>query len=210
MYTLDLIRHAESDWVATANASPVPLFGGRMNKVDLSEAGVDQAVRLGKYARGQNIRPHGFFSSPAVRARRTCKISAGAMGMDSGQEPRIMQDLQELDWGQWTGQPRAIGDTPQFKRQREAEGYDFTPPGGESLNMVRQRALGVLTEIVTTCPPGHYWIHTHRNVIKALVGLRYGWSAQRTTEAPLDVVSITRFGVVRGELKLWYYNMSTQ
>lgn len=209
MYVVfDLIRHAESTWVEEANASPVKLFGGRMNNVDLSAEGIRQAGKLGEYARRKGIEPTEFYSSIAKRALRTHELSSRKMGINT----RAIPDgrLQELDWGDWTKKPRSIRDEPKFVQERQRKGCDFAPPGGESINMVRRRALAALHDMAAKTSPGaHIWVHTHRNLIKAVVQPWFKWSAEETFETELDVVSLTRLEMTNSKLKVVFFNQST-
>ena len=208
MLTIDLVRHAESEWVQRADASPIPLFGGRMNSVDLSTIGERQATSLGVYARDHDIRPTDFVTSPAKRAKRTHRVSADAMGR-RGVRALVRRDWQELSWGRWEGGPRDVRNKPPFREQRERLGFDFAPPGGESYRQVRLRAQAELREIAHRVRAGHVWVHTHRNVIKAVCQPWFGWTLEEMTQASLDVVSLTRLRLVRGEFQLVFYNQAT-
>jgi len=208
VHVVDLIRHAESTWIKEAEALPIKLFGGRMNDVDLSAKGVRQAGQLGDYALQNGIVPTDFYSSIAKRAIRTHELSSRKMGITV----RAITDgrLQELDWGKWTKKPRSIRDEPRFAEERLSKGLDFAPPSGESINTVRRRAVAALQDIVAKTPPGsHIWVHTHRNLIKAVVQPWFGWTAEQTSETGLDVVSLTRLQMTNGKLKLIFFNQLT-
>lgn len=178
-----------------------------MNEVDLSRRGMKQARSLGLYAERNGIQPTVIITSPAKRAVRTHHLSSKTVRNTI----KAVEDdrLQELDWGEWTRQPRSIASTSEVRRARECLGLDFAPPGGESFNTVRQRALQVVQEIVRRQPRDHIWVHAHRNVIKALVQPWMGWSVSEISEAQLDVVSLTRLTYERGRLELVFFNRPT-
>jgi broad specificity phosphatase PhoE len=205
LLVFDLIRHAKSKWVEQANASPVPLFGGRMKDVDLSADGEREAIMLGVGAKRVGLRPIAFFTSPFTRAKRTHELSARAMGLGRVRA-REMQGLEELSWGQWEGKQRSICKQQPFLDQRRRLGLDFVPPGGQSFNMVRRVALADLRQIAREVGSGHVWVHTHRNVIKAIVQPYFGWTLDQTMEAPVDVVSLTRLAYKDGKLQLVFFN----
>ncbi|HKX24017.1 MAG TPA: histidine phosphatase family protein [Candidatus Saccharimonadales bacterium] len=207
---IDLVRHATSTWVEEADASPVKLFGGRMDEVPLSiPRGRQEALRLGCYGRANGIRPTLVVSSTAVRALETHEFSAPSLRISQ----RVTPDprLVEMSWGRWTRQPRSIADTDRVRAARRRLGFDFAPPGGDSYNSVRDRALPAIMEHASRASNGsHIWVHTHRNVIKAIVRQwRPEWSPVSISEVGLDVVSLTRLRYHRGRLELVFFNRPT-
>jgi len=158
----------------------------------------------------EGIVPTDFFSSPAVRARRTHELSSAVMGITV--EPKLDDRLQELDQGDWTNQPRSLYDEPANKREMLRLGSDFAPPGGESMNTVYAHInsfLGSLAASAETEEPRHVWVHTHGVVIKTYVGKLLGWTHEQTYLTPIDNASITR--IVR-EIDTWqvaFINRST-
>lgn len=204
MLIIDLIRHAESEWVRKAKASPIPLFGGRMNKVDLSDVGRGQAVALGMTAKYANIWPDAFYTSPAKRARRTHKLSVRAMDREDA-TATVLGDLQEMSWGKWEGQPRSIRHEQPFREQWQQLGMRFAPPGGESYAAVQARAMRALRQIVRQTPEGLVWVHTHRNVIKAVAQPWSRWTLEEMTQAELGETTLTRLAYERGRFRLIFF-----
>ncbi len=193
--TVDLIRHAESGMnVDMANAD-VPFIGGRQNEIDLSPLGERQAPNIGYFALSNEIRPTDFYTSPAIRTRRTHTLSSTAMGLSV--DAIIDDRLQELDQGEWTNQPRTLYRYPENKREMDRLGSDFAPPGGESMNMVYRRISAFLDSLVApvtieTEARRHIWVHTHGVVIKTYIGKLLGWTHEQTHKAPIDNASLTR------------------
>ena len=64
MKTLILVRHAKSDWPENTEDFDRPL----------AERGLEDAVKMSKFLKDNNIEIQKFVSSPAVRALNTCKI----------------------------------------------------------------------------------------------------------------------------------------
>ncbi len=59
-----LVRHAKSDWPENTDDFDRPL----------AERGLEDAVKMSKFLKDNNIEIQKFVSSPAVRALNTCKI----------------------------------------------------------------------------------------------------------------------------------------
>jgi broad specificity phosphatase PhoE len=207
---IDLVRHATSTWVEEADASAVKRFGGRMDEVPLSiPRGRQEAMRLGCYGKAHGIRPTLVVSSTAVRARETHEFSAPQLGIS--QRVRLDPRLVEMSWGRWERQPRSIANTEAVREARRRLGFRFAPPGGDSYDMVRDRALPAVLEHARSASDGsHLWIHTHRNVIKALLrSWMPEWTPSTISEVGLDVVSLTRLRYHRGRLDLVFFNRPT-
>ena len=64
MKTLILVRQAKSDWPENTDDFDRPL----------AERGLEDAVKMSKFLKDNNIEIQKFVSSPAVRALNTCKI----------------------------------------------------------------------------------------------------------------------------------------
>jgi broad specificity phosphatase PhoE len=208
MYTIDLIRHAASLHVERTNAARVKTFGGRMSDIDLSPNGVLQARQSGMFLMEHNLRPDAVLCSTAKRTKRTYELHAEVTGW---QVPYTEdKDLEEMLWGRWSNQPRDVATTPAMIKARERQGFNFTPPDGESYLQVRRRALAAIQRAVRPLPSGSYvHAYVHRNVIKALIYPLMGWSPLRILDVGPDVVSITRVVLRDGRLELEYYNMPT-
>ncbi len=194
MYTIDLVRHAESEWVEKADKMAIPVFGGRMLKVPLSNRGREQARAFGRYLEPQRVQPREFFSSKAVRAVETHTCAAEASARLKRAKLRQQEHFIEGSWGEWEGQPRSIADEPRYAQELLRLGFDFRPPGGESFRDIRYRAITGMIGAVSVQPPGsRIVIYTHKNVIKSLVYRHLGWTVEQTYAAAVGILSITRF-----------------
>ncbi|HSW77819.1 MAG TPA: histidine phosphatase family protein [Candidatus Chromulinivoraceae bacterium] len=207
---VDLIRHAESRMNVDMADARIPFIGGRQNEIDLSELGETQALKLGRYAMSHDLRPMDVYSSPAVRTRRTHELSAFAMGLVI--EPKVDDRLQELDQGEWTNQPRALYDDPDIRREMVSLGSDFAPPGGESMNVVYERAAAFMESLVTPElieGPRYIWVHSHGVVIKTFVGKLLGKTHEETYKTPIDNASRTRIVYDNGQWRVEFVNRPT-
>src|SRR3546814_6877824 len=90
MTTIFLIRHAAHDLVGRA-------IVGRMPGVHLSRAGRQQAEKLAERLAQEPLAA--LYSSPLARARETAEPLARRLRL----ELQIAEDLDEIDYGEWTG-----------------------------------------------------------------------------------------------------------
>lgn len=124
MKTVYLVRHGQSE----ANAARITA-GGRLD-VDLTDAGRNQAIEVGKILKKKNIEL--IISSPQKRALETARIIAGQIGYKS---ENILTDQRfaERDLGTLTGKPH---DEVQLWFS-----MGQTPPGGESSKAMHDRVV---------------------------------------------------------------------
>ncbi len=140
--TIYLIRHAHPDYPADVEKMCL----GRKNDLPLSAQGFRQAAALS--CRFQNIPLEAVYASPLLRARQTAEAIAG-----SNRPIRILDDLIELDGGEWDGLT--------FDQLRERYPDSFgphagggCPPGGESdeSGLARMRcALAYIAKHTQSC-----------------------------------------------------------
>jgi probable phosphoglycerate mutase len=133
------VRHGLTDWNLAGR-----LQGHR--DVPLDPAGRAQAVRCGHILRdllardGRAPLDLDYVSSPLVRARDTMEIMRGTLDLapsEYGIEPR----LTEISFGEWEGltYPEVMLRDPDVVAKREADKWEFLPPGGESYRQVALR-----------------------------------------------------------------------
>jgi broad specificity phosphatase PhoE len=134
------IRHGLTDWNIAGR-----LQGNR--DIPLNQAGRAQAARCGHILGGVLVRDRrsiedlDYVSSPLVRARDTMEIVRSTLGLAPagyGIEPR----LTEISFGEWEGltYSEVMTRDPDIVARREADKWEFLPPGGENY---RQLALRV-------------------------------------------------------------------
>lgn len=79
MKTLILVRHAKSDWPEDTEDFDRPL----------AEKGWEDAVKMSRFMKENNIEIQKFVSSPAVRALNTCKIFNQIFNLEIIQEQKL-------------------------------------------------------------------------------------------------------------------------
>ena len=108
-------------------------------------------------------------SSPLVRALETAEIIAG--GRPITQDARLM----EMDFGAWEGlYSQSLADDPGsgFK-PIEDWGWQFRPPGGESVAELRERVAPFLREAAAAGAP--VLAVCHIGVMRVILAVAHGW-----------------------------------
>ena len=137
------VRHGETDWNVEGR-----LQGQR--DIPLNANGRAQARRNGEVIAGNIPEAAGFdfVASPLWRARETMEIARAAMGLDPRAyevDPRLV----EITFGELEGftyqdiESRAPG----WLRTRDANKWEFLPPGGESYKMLSARIVAWLETV---------------------------------------------------------------
>lgn len=158
-----LVRHATHALVAR-------VLVGRMAGVRLGEEGLRQAELLaGRLAR-QPIDT--VQSSPRERAMETAAVIAKEHAL----EVEIVPELDEGDFGAWTGQCfEDLAFDDRWNAWNCARSH-ARPPGGESMRELQERITGHLLRSARAKGCGSLVMVTHAEVIRAaLLGL-LGWS----------------------------------
>jgi len=177
---LYFLRHGETDWNAEGRLQ------GRKD-IPLNALGREQAARAGKtlvkILRSRNLNPATlpFQCSPLLRTRQTLEIARANMGLppDGG----IIDDrLVEFTFGAWEGLtwPEVCARDPDRGRAREADKWNFQPPGGESYAQLAER-LKPWLETLT----GPAVVVSHGGVARALMALVGGLSEARAPSADI-------------------------
>ena len=141
--TIVFVRHGETDWNVEGR-----LQGQR--DIPLNDTGRAQARRNGEVVAREIPEAAGFdfVSSPLGRARETMEIVRTAMGLDPAAyaiDPRLI----EITFGELEGSTYQEVEkrTPGWASARDANKWDFLPPGGESYHMLSDRIIGWLQTI---------------------------------------------------------------
>jgi probable phosphoglycerate mutase len=152
--TVYLVRHAAHDRVDR-------VLCGRMPGVTLGPEGRAQAERLAE--RFSRERIAAVISSPLERARETAEIIAERLGL----RLRISDDLDEIDFGAWTGRSfEELAPDPSWQRwNRERDAA--SPPGGETMAAAQARILREIERVLQQFPEAGVILVSHCDVIKA-------------------------------------------
>ncbi len=150
MTKLVLIRHGETDWNLEGR------YQGQSD-IPLNANGMLQAKELAEMLRAQHF--DAIYSSDLLRARLTAEILARTTGAPLHVDPR----LREINQGQWEGMlfSEIRQRYPELIAQRRNDPLSVIPPGGESIEQVRERVLAALKAIVTAHPDGEVAIVSH-------------------------------------------------
>ena len=141
--TIAFVRHGETDWNAEGR-----LQGQR--DIPMNAKGRAQARRNGETI--ARLIPEAarflFVASPLSRARETMEIVRTAMGLDP-KDYQIDERLLEITFGELEGltYQDIESRTPGWLASREANKWEFRPPGGESYRMLSERIVAWLKTI---------------------------------------------------------------
>ncbi|MFC7396153.1 histidine phosphatase family protein [Chelatococcus sp. GCM10030263] len=189
-----LVRHAAQDDVGR-------VLAGRMPGVHLGPAGRAQAAALGDRLKREPI--HAIHTSPRERTRETADAIASAAGLP---EPIIVEALDEIDFGAWSGQSfDALNDDPDFRRWNATRSLARTP-GGESMLDVQRRVLAHMERASAEAGERTIVLVSHADVIKAIVAHVLGLSVDAWWRFEISPASVTRLVMADWGAKLVQLN----
>ncbi|MBB5883639.1 histidine phosphatase family protein [Xanthomonas sp. LMG 8992] len=138
MTTLILARHGHVDWIAPER------FRGRA-ELPLSKLGALQAAALAARV-AQSWAPDAIYTSPLSRCVRT----GAAIAQTTGVPAKILDDLSDIDYGQWQGltHEEVAARWPDLARAWFATPDLAVIPDGETLADVLVRAMRVLHRLL--------------------------------------------------------------
>ena len=180
-FRLIAVRHGETSYNAENR-----LQGQR--DVPLNARGRDQASAIGRtLSAGSSAEidrlesAGGFVASPLTRARETMELIRAAMGLPP-ERYRLDPALVELSFGAWEGLTWTEVKTrdPKGVKARNADKWDFAPPGGESYAMLAERLRPWLASLAADA-----FVVSHGGVVRALMTLLAGVPAEVAAEAPI-------------------------
>lgn len=160
-----LVRHG--DTAATARR----VFEGAGSGADLGSGltaeGVRQADAVARALECRGVTR--AYTSPLLRTTQTAQIVCSRLGV----EPIVFPDLREGSFGLWEGLTfdEIQSGHPEHVKQWFADPVDFSPPGGESVRQMADRAWKCLLSIVTdsTERRGSAVVVTHGGPIRAII-----------------------------------------
>ena len=130
-----LIRHGQSE----SNADTEYIQGNF--DCSLTPKGFEQAHLLGKRFREDGISFDHVYSSSLLRTIQTTQTMLDAMG-EPGREFPLIDAIIEQRADGWTGLRTTDVLTPELLTYMRTKAAQFTPPDGESFNMVQRRVSG--------------------------------------------------------------------
>jgi broad specificity phosphatase PhoE len=191
-----LVRHGETEW----NRQEV--FRGRLD-VDLNDTGRRQAELLGEHL--GKVKLDAVYSSPLKRALET----ADRIARHHRLEVQTAHGLIDFDYGEWQGLPKETVKTKYkglYKRWLEKP-HQVRIPGGESLDNVTERAIGVVNEVATRYQ-GRVVLVSHRVVNKVLICALLGLDNSRFWHIKQDTAGMTTFTYEHGRFILTEHNIT--
>jgi probable phosphoglycerate mutase len=177
---LYFLRHGETDWNAVGRLQ------GRKD-IPLNALGREQAARAGRKlhkilaARGADAAAVGFQCSPLERTRKTMEIVRAELGLP--REGSVFDDrLVEFTFGRWEGLtwPEVCAKDPELARAREADKWNFVPPGGESY-----AELAVRLKPWVEAQDAPSVVVSHGGVARVLMAMLGGLAASRAPMADI-------------------------
>jgi probable phosphoglycerate mutase len=193
MTTFLLIRHAQTDIAGTALA-------GWMGGVHLNEEGRAQADELARQLKG--VRLAAIYSSPLERARET----AGPLAAQLGLEIRVLKELGELDYGDWTERrfDGLAGDAQwhRFNAMRSLARI----PGGEMMIAAQARMAAALEQLRLAHGDDAVAVISHGDIIKAALAHFLGVPLDLFNRLEISMASVSVVAVEPLEVRVLMVN----
>ena len=186
-----LIRHAETVWNRERRVQ------GQMDS-PLTPDGERHAERWGRLLKA--LRWDRILASDTGRALATAMRINVHLNLVIDTDTR----LRELDWGQWTTQTIAQirAKAPHAVADREAAGWDFRPPGGESRRSQLERSRQALLDAARRWPGRNLLVVPHRGVIKCLAHDLCGCDFVASEAVCIEPYHLHRLKALDGRLSL--------
>jgi probable phosphoglycerate mutase len=187
MTIFHLLRHGE-------HAVQGRICAGRMPGVILSERGRGEAE--GAARRLSELDISAIYASPVERAQQTAEI----VGRHLSLPVKTLDDLAELDFGEWTGltfdEVRKDPRWPEWASHRSLSCI----PGGETMRAVQRRVVEALMEMRADHPDEAVVVVSHGDVIRAALVFALGmpldfYSRIEVATASLSTMRIDANGV---------------
>jgi broad specificity phosphatase PhoE len=137
-------------------------------------------------------------SSPRRRARHT----AGIIAAQSDTVVRIVPQMDEVDFGSWSGQSfEVLACDPQWQRWNKYRAVSRTP-AGDCIRDVQARALAHFRKLDQTCGDRTIAIVTHAEVIRSVVLLALQVPIDEYHRFEIGPASVTRLTFEDSQLRL--------
>ena len=177
-----LVRHGQTEW------NRVKRFRGRAD-ISLDETGKRQAEAAGIRLKNENATA--IYCSPLRRTLQTAEIIGKKLNLPA----QMLDGLIDMDVGSWQGL------TPEEAAQRDGELYkkwleqpqEAHFPGGESLDVVRQRAVSGVEDVASKHKDQTVILVSHEAVCQVLVCAMLGLDNSHFWQVRQDVNAINIF-----------------
>ena len=160
--TVLFVRHGETP--TTGSVLP-----GRAKGLHLSAKGKEQAAAVAERVAAMAA-VRAVYASPLERAKETAALIAKRTGL----RVTVDRDLNECDFGEWTG--RSLKELAKLPEWRTVQGYPsgFRFPGGESFAEMQTRICDAVARLVARYEGGTIVVVSHADPIKAAVAAAVG------------------------------------
>ena len=180
--TILLIRHA-------AHVELGRTLSGRRRDVALSPEGLEQAEIVSDLLSVDPLAA--VYSSPRERAWYTARAIGEAHELDV----TVSDELDEVDFGDWTGMAfNDLEGDPLWNAWNE-ERATARPPGGESMAEAVARAAGALEAIAAEHPGGAVACVSHCDVIRGVLAHYLGLPLGNMLRFDIDPASVSRLAL---------------
>ena len=175
MTEIYLVRHGQTEWNTQL------IFRGRKD-IPLNERGYKEARAIAGALKDRNI--DAIYTSPLSRAVETAQPVATLFDL----EVVPVQGFIDINYGEWEGvshheiKKRYTDQYAQWEQRPELVQF----PQGETLDVVKERAFGALTDIVRMNPTRSVLIISHRVINKVLLCALLGLSTAHFWEIRQD------------------------
>jgi probable phosphomutase (TIGR03848 family) len=188
-----LVRHGANDWVHGRLA-------GRIPGVHLNDVGRQQAASVA--ARLAALPLEAIYTSPLDRTVETAQAIAGPRSLAL----RIVEGLQEVDYGEWQG-----AELKELYKHELWPGVQFYPsgtrfPNGETLGEAQSRMVATLDMLRGRHPKGLIAVVSHADIIKLAVAYYIGMHIDLFQRLEIGTCSVTALAFTRMGPRLLAYN----
>ncbi len=173
-----LVRHGHAGNVDRA-------INGRRPGVVLTERGRREALDMAGRLRGAGITA--VYASPMERARQTAEALAEAAGTGV----TVREELNELDYGEWTGKSYAELEGDPLWRAFNSFRGGTRIPGGETMLEVQARVAGLMLALRSELPGGRIALVSHADTIRAALAHFLGLPMDFFLRLALDTASVS-------------------
>jgi len=195
MTRIYLVRHGQTAWNVTE------IFRGRTD-VPLDATGLREAEGAGGFFRG--IEVHTIYASPLARAWQTALQIAKVVQREVQPHPGLI----DMSFGAWEGhslEEVREKDPERFRQWREAP-HLLSISGGETLDEVRDRAMGAVEGMIQTHPDGTVVLVSHRVVNKVILCAVLGLDNSHFWQLGQDSTAINLIEHKKGRFSLLFLN----
>jgi probable phosphoglycerate mutase len=180
--TILLIRHA-------AHVELGRILSGRRRDVALSAEGLEQAEIVADLLGVEAV--SAVYSSPRERAYYTARAVAEPHELTVN----VVDDLDELDFGEWTGMPfSALEGDPGWMEWNEARAT-ARPPGGESQEDAVRRVTAALSALAHDHPGQTIACVSHCDIIRGAIAFYLGLPLDNLLRFDVDPASVSRIAL---------------